>query len=161
QREGRHRLSQGRYARCRDRGRPRVHSHDQGHLGHGTGTSLFLTFRWRGHRRAITGHSADARSPRPRCAIRFVMDAPPAPTKKNGVGLKGVVAEPLDRVPVRRRESSVTASAWRLKVISDQGEGSIVLIEVTEQISCFRGDGIFLGWSQARLAEAYNELTQA
>jgi hypothetical protein len=91
------------------------------------------------------------------------MDTPPAPAApatKNAFGLTGVVAEPLERVPVRRRESGVTASAWRLKVVSDQGGGSIVLVELSEQSSGFRGDGIFLGWSQARLAEAYQELTQ-
>ena len=36
------------------------------------------------------------------------MDAPPAPAapaRKNAFGLTGVVAEPLERVPVRRRES--------------------------------------------------------
>jgi hypothetical protein len=89
------------------------------------------------------------------------MDAPPAPAAKNALGLTGVVAEPLERVSVRRRESGVTASAWRLKVVSDQGGGSIVLVEVSEQRSCFRGDGIFLGWSEAHLSEAYQELTQA
>jgi hypothetical protein len=87
------------------------------------------------------------------------MDAPP--TKKNAFGLTGVVTEPLERIAIRRRESGVTASAWRLKVASDQGEGSIVLVELSEQRSCFRGDGIFLGWSEARLAEVYRELTQA
>jgi hypothetical protein len=89
------------------------------------------------------------------------MDAPPAPTAKNAFGLTGVVAEPLERVAIRRRESGVTASAWSLKVASDQGMGSIVLVELSEQRSCFRGDGIFLGWPEARLAEAYRELTQA
>jgi hypothetical protein len=89
------------------------------------------------------------------------MDAPSAPTAKNAFGLTAVVAEPLERVAIRLRESGVTASAWRLKVASDQGGGSIVLVELSEQTSCFRGDGIFLGWSEARLAEAYRELTQA
>jgi hypothetical protein len=92
------------------------------------------------------------------------MDAPPAPAAratKNAFGLTGVAAEPLERVPARRRESGVTASAWRLEVISDQGAGSIVLVEGSEPRSCFRGDGIFLGWSQARLLEVYQELTQA
>ena len=87
------------------------------------------------------------------------MDAPPAP--ENAFGLTGVVAKPLERVAIRLRESGVTASTWRLEVASDQGAGGIVLVELSEQRSCFRGDGIFLGWSEARLAEAYRELTQA
>jgi hypothetical protein len=88
------------------------------------------------------------------------MDAP-APAAKNAFGLTAIVAAPLERVPVRRRESDVTSSAWRLKVESDQGAGSIVLIEISADRSCFRGDGIFLGWSEARMAEAYADLTRS
>ena len=94
-----------------------------------------------------------------RVCYPFVMDAP-APATKNAFGLTGIVAAPLERVPVRRRESDVTSSAWCLKVNTDQGAGTIVLIEVSSEQSCFRGDGIFLGWSEARMAEVYGDLTR-
>jgi hypothetical protein len=76
------------------------------------------------------------------------------------LGLTQVVAKPLERVPVRQRESSLTTSAWRLEIACDQGRGGIALIELTAQHSFFRGDGIFLGWSQERLGEAYRMLTE-
>ena len=78
---------------------------------------------------------------------------------KNALGLTHVVAQPLERAAVRRRENQSTTSAWRLEIACEQGRGGIVLIELTAQTSCFRGDGIFLGWSQERLAEAYQMLT--
>ena len=86
---------------------------------------------------------------------------PAAPSAKTAFGSNAFVAEPLERVAVRWRESGVTASAWRLKVSSDQGQGTIVMLDLSDRSSCFRGDGIFLGWSQARLADAYQELTRA
>src|SRR5947207_386361 len=89
------------------------------------------------------------------------MDVPAAPAPKSAFGLPGIVAAPLARVAVRRRESDVTSSAWRLQVTSDQGAGSIVLVDVSVDRSCFRGDGIFLGWSEARMAEIYADLTRA
>jgi len=78
---------------------------------------------------------------------------------KNALGLTDVVAQPLERVPVRQRENQSTTSAWRLEIACQEGRGGIVLVELTRQTSCFRGDGIFLGWSQERLAEAYRMLT--
>jgi hypothetical protein len=72
-----------------------------------------------------------------------------------------MVAKPPQRIPVRRRESEVTTAAWQLDVSCDQGRGNIVLVDVSEQASCFRGDGIFLGWSQVRLAEIYQTLTES
>ncbi|HJZ85552.1 MAG TPA: hypothetical protein VKN99_10295 [Polyangia bacterium] len=79
----------------------------------------------------------------------------------SGAGaLTGVVAKPLERVPVRTRDSEATLSGWRLEVTSDQGAGAIVLVELSPQESCYRGEGAFLGWPQARLAEAYQALTK-
>lgn len=77
-----------------------------------------------------------------------------------GFGLTHLVVRPLERVLVRSRGGDVTGSAWRLAVACDQGAGGIVLIDVSREESWFRGDGVFLGWSQARLAEAYNALTE-
>jgi hypothetical protein len=58
-------------------------------------------------------------------------------------------------MPIRTRASGVTQSAWRLAVACDQGTGTIVLAEVSPQRSCYRGDGIFLGWPQEKLAAVY------
>ena len=69
------------------------------------------------------------------------------------------VAKPLERVPVRLRGSGVTLAGWRLEVACDQGAGAIVLVELSPQESCYRGDGVFLGFSQERLAELYRSLT--
>lgn len=64
----------------------------------------------------------------------------------------------LERVPVRTRESASTLSAWRLSVAAAQGEGSIFLVDGPAGAPLFRGDGVFLGWAQERLAAAYEEL---
>ena len=64
----------------------------------------------------------------------------------------------LERSPIRAREKSVTLSAWRLTVASDQGEGSITLVEASREGVFYRGDGIFLGWPQERLGSAYAAL---
>jgi hypothetical protein len=73
-------------------------------------------------------------------------------------GLSGVSAQPLARVPVRTRSAGVTVSAWRLEVTSDQGPGAIVLAPPSTGEAYYRGDGIFLGWAQERLAEVYAAL---
>jgi hypothetical protein len=89
------------------------------------------------------------------CAVNGA--APP----KDAFGLTGLVAKPPERVMVRRRASAVTGSAWRLEVASDQGVGGIVLVDISPDEACFRGDGIFLGWSQTQLTQAYQALTEA
>jgi hypothetical protein len=64
----------------------------------------------------------------------------------------------LERSPIRVREVSVTLSAWRLTIASEQGEGTITLVELSPENALFRGDGVFLGWSQDRLASVYEAL---
>ncbi len=84
-------------------------------------------------------------------------------TSNDAFGLTGIVARPLERVLVRRRESSVTTAAWRLDLTCDQGAGGIVRIEAATdsgEQGIYRGDGVFLGWSQERLAEVYDTLTR-
>lgn len=66
--------------------------------------------------------------------------------------------EPLERHPIRTREGSTTRSAWRLRVSSGRGAGAIVFVELTPEESFYRGEGIFLGWDQERLSEAYRAL---
>ena len=81
------------------------------------------------------------------------------PVGKEAYGLTGLVAGPLARVPVRRRDSDYTLSAWRMEVTCDQGAGTIALVEISPAESRYRGDGVFLGWPQDRLAEVYRDLT--
>lgn len=64
----------------------------------------------------------------------------------------------LARFPIRAREVSVTLSAWRLSAASDEGDGTITLVELSDGSVFRRGDGIFLGWPQARLSDAYDAL---
>ncbi len=64
----------------------------------------------------------------------------------------------LGRFPIRLREEGVTLSAWRLAVASEQGDGTITRVEVPSGEVVHRGEGVFLGWPQDRLAEAYEIL---
>jgi hypothetical protein len=73
-------------------------------------------------------------------------------------GLTDVAAEPLERHPIRTREGATTRSAWRLAVSSAEGAGAIVFVESAPDASFYRGEGVFLGWDQERLAAAYRAL---
>jgi hypothetical protein len=63
----------------------------------------------------------------------------------------------LERIAIRTRESGVTLAAWRLGISPDRGAGAITLVEIGSS-SVYRGDGAFLGWSQARLEAEYRRL---
>jgi hypothetical protein len=64
----------------------------------------------------------------------------------------------LDRFLIRLRDGSATQSAWRLSVESDEGQGAIILVEASPEETFCRGEGVFLGWPQERLASAYRAL---
>jgi hypothetical protein len=72
-------------------------------------------------------------------------------------GLEGATATPPERVPVRTREGRITLSAWRMPVTAAAGSGAIILVE-TNVGAVFRGEGLFLGWTQETLATAYRSL---
>ncbi len=74
----------------------------------------------------------------------------PGLTNPRGLGLQ--------RCLIRTRQLSVTLSAWRLTVASEQGEGTITLVETPSGETFYRGDGALLGWDQDRLAGAYAAL---
>jgi len=74
-------------------------------------------------------------------------------------GLNQVAVGPLERVPVRARDSQVTVSAWRVLVDSRDGSGTITLLELSSGETHYRGDGVFLGWPQEQLASTYRALT--
>ena len=73
-------------------------------------------------------------------------------------GLNQVAVAPLERVPVRARDSQVTVSAWRVLVDSNHGSGTITLVELSTGEMHYRGDGVFLGWTQEQLASTYRAL---
>jgi hypothetical protein len=76
-------------------------------------------------------------------------------------GLKDPRARGLERIPIRTREASMTLSAWRLGVVSEEGSGAIVAVEAASGETLYRGEGIFLGWTQDRLIAAYRALLPA
>ncbi len=74
---------------------------------------------------------------------------------------RGARREELARVPIRLRGGTVTLSAWRLLVESDEGPGTIVLVENGENQTFLRGDGAFLGWTQEELNGAWEALSRS
>jgi hypothetical protein len=64
----------------------------------------------------------------------------------------------LGRALIRTRESGVTQSAWRMEIDSDGGSGTITLIDAAGGPPLYRGDGLFLRWTQEGLAETYQRL---
>ena len=66
----------------------------------------------------------------------------------------------LERVPIRTRESGVTHSAWQMEVETDDGVGTITVVD--SGLSLFwRGGGAFLGWPPEQLEATYNELLKS
>ncbi|HET9793485.1 MAG TPA: hypothetical protein VFS34_03400 [Thermoanaerobaculia bacterium] len=45
-----------------------------------------------------------------------------------------------------------------MAIESEEGSGSILVLESVAGVPLYRGDGIFLGWTQDRLAAAYATL---
>jgi hypothetical protein len=64
----------------------------------------------------------------------------------------------FERFLIRLREGSTTQSAWRLSVACDEGMGAIIAVEIPPEVVFYRGDGIFLGWTQERMELAYKAL---
>jgi hypothetical protein len=75
-------------------------------------------------------------------------------------GFTGLVASSLERVPVHPAHGEATPSAWRMEIKCDQGAGSIVREDSSADPSHFRGDGLFVGWCEARLAELFATLVE-
>jgi hypothetical protein len=73
-------------------------------------------------------------------------------------GLTNPRALSLERFLIRTRGGAATQSAWRLSVDSTEGQGTIIFIEVSPVETFYRGDGVFLGWTQERLEAAYQAL---
>ena len=64
----------------------------------------------------------------------------------------------LERFLIRTRGGSSTQSAWRLQVTCGEGQGAIILVEISPEETFYRGEGVFLGWQQDRLGAAYQAL---
>src|SRR5260370_6061169 len=73
-------------------------------------------------------------------------------------GLHEVAVGPLERVPVRARDSHVTVSAWRVLVDSDTGSGGVVLLGLSSGEQYYRRGGVFFGWAQAQIGHTYPPL---
>ncbi len=73
-----------------------------------------------------------------------------APTERPA---KEAAKRSLERVPIRVRESGATISAWQMTVDTPAGSGTIVLTD-----NFYRGDGVFFGWTQEKLAAEYQRL---
>ncbi len=73
-------------------------------------------------------------------------------------GLTNARGLALERFLIRTRTSASTQSGWRLLAESDQGGGAIVFVEISSSETFYRGEGVFLGWPQDRLAAAYAAL---
>ena len=80
-----------------------------------------------------------------------------APPPQRIAGLTQPTVQPLDRVAIRLRESSVTLSAWRMAVTAPEGVGTLVRVETTGG-TLFRGEGWFLGWTQEAMSGAWTDL---
>jgi hypothetical protein len=79
------------------------------------------------------------------------------PTPQRIAGLTAPTIGPLERAPIRLRESSVTLSAWRMAVTAPEGTGTLVRVE-TPGGTLYRGEGWFLGWTQEAMSAAWAEL---
>lgn len=73
-------------------------------------------------------------------------------------GLRDARYVSLERSPIRTRENLLTRSAWLLRAVCTQGEGTISLVELSPSVSLYRGEGVFLGWSSDQLHAAYQAL---
>jgi len=67
----------------------------------------------------------------------------------------------IERVPVRERGASFTASAWSIAVRADEGAGTIVRVEAAGGAVHFRGDGHFLGWGREEMAAAWEAMAHS
>ena len=76
-------------------------------------------------------------------------------------GLTGLSRTAFQRVPLRLREQQVTLSTWRLETISAQGPGAILLVDLPAGERTFRGEGVYLGWEQARMDKVWGTLAVA
>jgi hypothetical protein len=64
----------------------------------------------------------------------------------------------LERFPIRTREGATTVSGWRMTIQADEGEGTITRVDLSSGGVIHRGEGIFLGWAEERLAAGYAAL---
>jgi hypothetical protein len=92
-----------------------------------------------------------------------VVEKPPEKAAAVGPvpGVTNAGSPSLERFAIRMREGTVNLSAWRLCVVCDEGEGAIVRVDAPAEGHFYRGEGVFLGWSQDRLASAYDVLRPA
>jgi len=65
----------------------------------------------------------------------------------------------LERHPIRTREGRSILSGWRMTIAAREGEGTITRVDLPSVDGALhRGEGLFLGWPEERLAAAYAAL---
>ena len=72
--------------------------------------------------------------------------------------LHNAVVRSLERFTIRTRDTEATQSAWRMEIESDGGRGAIMLVDLPEGQAIYRGEGVFLGWTQQQLATIFSRL---
>ncbi len=77
----------------------------------------------------------------------------------DAAGLTALRTESLRRVPLCTRQATSHRPGWRLDLACTQGQGAIVIAEVSPSETWLRGEGILLGWPQEKLAELHAALT--
>jgi hypothetical protein len=80
--------------------------------------------------------------------------------EKIGSLLTNAILGSLERAPIRMRESGVTHAGWRMEISADQGSGSIMLAELPDGRSVYRGEGMFLGWPREQLEATYDAMRE-
>ena len=79
---------------------------------------------------------------------------------ETGSPLTNGILRSLERAPIRMRESGVTHAGWRMEISSDQGSGSIMLVELPDGRSVYRGEGMFVGWPREQLKATYDAMRE-
>jgi hypothetical protein len=85
------------------------------------------------------------------------LDSPDTPDPSPLATLTNPSVQSFERFPIRTRGGAATQSAWRLSVTCGEGDGAIVFIEIGPE-AFYRGEGVFLGWSQQQMGAAYQLL---
>ena len=86
------------------------------------------------------------------------LDAPETPPPTPLASLTNPQVQSFERFLIRTRGGIATQSAWRLAITCGEGDGAIILIEIGPDETFYRGEGVFLGWSQEQMGAVYRLL---
>ena len=86
------------------------------------------------------------------------MDSPEETASSPLESLTNPRVQSFERFLIRTRGGVATQSAWRLSVTCGEGDGAILFIEIGPDEAFYRGEGVFLGWSQQQMGAVYRLL---